>query len=74
MFYDPRISIGMIFTLIGTVLAAYGVATRDQAELYVKSLGINANIWWGLVLLAFGILILTLGRRGQIRLEKEKKK
>jgi len=74
MFYDARISIGMIFTLIGTVLAAYGVATRDQAQLYVKSLGINANLWWGLVLLVLGILILTLGRRGQIRIEKEKKK
>lgn len=70
MFFDTRISIGMLFTLIGTILAAYGVATRDQADVYAKSLGINANLWWGLVLLVFGILTLTLGRRGQRKLEK----
>ena len=70
MFYDTRISIGMFFTLIGTILTAFGVATRDHADAYSKSLGIDANLWWGLVLLMFGIVALTLGRRGQIRLEK----
>jgi hypothetical protein len=70
MFYDTRISIGMVFTLIGTILGAFGLATRDQADVYAKSLGINANLWWGLVLLAFGIVVMFLGRRGQTRLEK----
>jgi len=60
----------MFFTLIGTILTAFGVATRDHADAYSKSLGIDANLWWGLVLLLFGIVALTLGRRGQIRLEK----
>jgi hypothetical protein len=73
MFYDPRISIGMLFTLIGTILTAFGLSTRSNADLYTKSLGIDANLWWGLVLLVFGIVILTLGRRGQMKLEKEKK-
>ena len=36
-----------------------------------KSLGINANLWWGLVLLAFGLIMFTMGRRTQKRLEKE---
>jgi uncharacterized membrane protein len=73
MFYDLRISIGMLFTLIGTVLTAFGVATRSNADVYAKSLGIDANLWWGLVLLVFGILVLTLGRRGQMKQEKIKK-
>jgi len=73
MFYDPRISMGMLFTLIGTILTAFGLSTRTNADVYVKSMGIDANLWWGLVLLVFGIVILTLGRRGQIKLEKDKK-
>ena len=70
MFYDPRILLGMMFTLIGTILTAFGLSTRTNADVYAKSLGINANLWWGLVLLVFGIVTLTLGRRGQARLEK----
>jgi hypothetical protein len=69
MFYDPRILLGMMFTLIGTILTALGLSTRTNADVYAKSLGINANLWWGLVLLVFGIVTLTLGRRAQARLE-----
>lgn len=72
MFYDPRISSGMLFTLIGTILTAFGLATRTSAEVYAKSMGIDANLWWGLVLMVFGIATLTLGRRGQLKLEKKK--
>jgi len=73
MFYDARISLGMLFTLIGTILTAYGVATRANAEVYAKCMGIDANLWWGLVLLVFGIVVMLLGRRNQMKLEKEKK-
>jgi hypothetical protein len=73
MFYDVRIPIGMLFTLIGTILTAFGLSTRSNADMYAKSMGINANLWWGLVLLVFGIVTLTLGRRGQMKIEKEKK-
>lgn len=72
MFYDLRISLGMLFTLIGTVLTAFGLGTRSNTDVYAKSLGIDANLWWGLVLLVFGIAALILGRRGQIKLEKKK--
>jgi len=74
MIYDARISMGMMFTLIGTILAAYGLATREQALVYVKSLGIDANLWWGLVLLAFGVVVMFMGRRGQTRMEKSRDK
>ena len=73
MFYDARITIGMMFTLIGTILAAFGLGTRNNPMVYEKSLGINANLWWGMVLLAFGVVVLLLGRSGQMRIEKQKK-
>jgi hypothetical protein len=73
MFYDPRISLGMLFTLIGTVLTAFGLATRSNADVYARSMGIDANLWWGLVLLVFGIAALVLGRREQMKQEKIKK-
>jgi len=28
-----------------------------------RSLGINVNLWWGLVMLLFGIIMLVLSRR-----------
>ena len=71
MSLDLRIPMGLMFTLTGMILSGFGWATRDRADLYAKSLGINANLWWGLVLLAFGLSMLYLGRRGQKRLEKE---
>lgn len=67
---DARITVGMFFTLTGTILAAFGFSTRDRADVYVKSLGIDANLWWGLALLAFGIVMLAFGRRGQMKMEK----
>jgi hypothetical protein len=68
---DARIAVGMFFTLTGTILAAFGLSTRDRMDEYAKSLGIDANLWWGLALLAFGILMLAFGRRGQARMEKD---
>lgn len=67
---DLRIPMGLMFTLTGMILSSFGAMTNGRADIYSKSLGINANLWWGLVLLAFGITMLTLGRRGQRRLEK----
>jgi hypothetical protein len=67
---DMRIPMGMFFTLTGTILAAYGLSTRTHADFYAKSLGIDVNLWWGFTLLVFGIATLTLGRRGQSRIEK----
>ena len=66
---DLRIPMGLMFTLVGMILTAFGFATRGSA-IYARSLGINANFWWGLVLLAFGLTMLLLGRRSQKRLAK----
>ena len=74
MSLDLRIPMGLMFTMVGAILTAFGLATRERADLYARSLGIDANLWWGVVLLVFGIVMLTLGRRGQMRLLKESEK
>jgi hypothetical protein len=59
---DVRLPIGLLFTLIGLALAGYGLVS-DPA-IYQRSLGINVNLIWGSVLLAFGMIMLLLARRG----------
>jgi hypothetical protein len=73
MMFDARIPMGMLFTLMGTILGAFGLATRGNAAMYAKSLEIDMNLWWGVALLVFGIVVLALGRRGQARMEKAAK-
>ena len=58
---DLRLPIGLMFTIIGVLMAAFGLVS-DPA-IYQRSLGINVNLWWGLVLLAFGLVMLWLVRR-----------
>lgn len=58
---DIRLPIGFLFTLFGVVLTLFG-AFSDKA-LYERSLGINVNLVWGVVLLVFGLGMLFLGRR-----------
>jgi hypothetical protein len=61
---DLRLPIGLMFSIIGVLLAVYG-ATSDPA-IYQRSLGINVNLWWGLVLVVFGLAMLWLVRRGTV--------
>jgi hypothetical protein len=51
-----------MFTLFGLLLVIYG-ALSDKS-IYQRSLGINVNLGWGVVLLLFGVVMLVLGRRG----------
>lgn len=64
MILDLRIPIGLMFSLVGLILTLFGWKTRGSA-IYASSLGIDVNFWWGLVLLAFGLTMFLLGRRGQ---------
>jgi hypothetical protein len=68
---DLRIPMGLMFTFTGLILTVFGIKTNGDAALYAKSLGINANLWWGLVLLFFGLAMFLLGRRGQTRRAKD---
>ena len=59
---DIRLPIGILFSLLGLILAAYGIFGDPSA--YRQSLGMNINLAWGTVLLLFGLVMLLLGRRG----------
>ncbi len=54
---DIRVPIGMMFSLIGAVMVIYGLVTGSNKELYHRSLDININLWWGLLLLVFGVVM-----------------
>ena len=69
MILDLRVPLGLMFSLVGLILTVFGLKTNGDSVLYAPSLGINANLWWGLVLLVFGLTMFVLGRRGQKRLE-----
>jgi hypothetical protein len=71
---DLRIPMGLMFTLTGAILTAFGLATRENAVLYAKSDNLDVNLWWGAVLLVFGIAMLVFGRRGQMRTQREEEK
>jgi hypothetical protein len=70
---DLRIPMGLMFTLVGLILTVFGMVTSGSA-IYARSLGINANLDWGLVLLVFGGSMYILGRRGQKKADLEKPK
>jgi hypothetical protein len=58
---DIRLPIGLMFTIIGLLLAGYGLL--GDASIYQRSLGINVNLVWGGVLTLFGIVMLLMGRK-----------
>jgi hypothetical protein len=62
---DIRIPIGLLFLVFGGLLTVFGMASNSA--IYQRSLGINVNLWWGAVMLVFGLFMFVLGRRGQRR-------
>ncbi len=54
---------GLMFSAFGVLLTLFGLVS--DRSIYQRSLGINVNLWWGLVLLAFGLVMLAYGIRGQ---------
>jgi hypothetical protein len=65
MNFDLRLPVGLMFTLFG--LRLVGVGLLGGPELSEKSLGINMNLWWGLVQLVFGVSMLVPALRGRKR-------
>ena len=59
---DIRLPIGLMFAILGLLLIGYGLVS--DKEIYQRSLGINVNVWWGAVMLAFGAVMFVLGKRG----------
>jgi len=58
MTFDLRLPIGLVFTLFGLMLTIYG--RISDPSIYVRSLGINLNLIWGAVVLAFGLWMLVM--------------
>ncbi len=58
---DVRLPIGGMFVLFGAIITIFGLFS-DPA-IYERSLGININLWWGLVLFAFGAFMLIMAWR-----------
>jgi hypothetical protein len=65
---DIRLPLGLLFLIFGAVLAIFGLA--GDPAIYERSLGINVNLWWGTVLLGFGLLMFLLGRRSHRRMSE----
>jgi len=62
---DVRVPVGVMFATMGVLLVTYGLF-GDQS-IYGRSLGININLVWGLVILTFAVTMLglaKLSRRG----------
>ncbi len=62
---DLRLPMGLMFSIFGALLTVFGLVS--DRSVYDRSLGINVNLWWGLVLLAFGLAMLGLALRSRPR-------
>ena len=60
---DIRIPLGLIFLVTGGLISIYGFITRGNDLIYAKSMGINMNLYWGLIMFIFGLIMFLVGRR-----------
>jgi len=60
---DIKLPIGLMFFILGLLLTFYGFVTSGDAILYSRSLGININLWSGIGMLVFGLIMLYLAWR-----------
>ena len=60
---DIRLPIGLLFSIFGVLLIAYGAL--GSKVIYARSLDVNVNLWWGFVMLLFGVVMFVLGKRGR---------
>lgn len=59
--FDLRIPLGWLFAVLGLLLVLAGLRATPAAD--ARSLGININLIWGVVMIAFGLVCLWLARR-----------
>lgn len=57
---DLRYPIGMLFLLLGSILAIFGLVTRADTVMYAQSGGVNINLAWGVVMVVFGGIMTAL--------------
>jgi multisubunit Na+/H+ antiporter MnhG subunit len=59
---DIRIPLGLIFLITGGLMSVWGFITR-HSDIYAKSMGVNLNLTWGLIMFVFGLVMFLVGRR-----------
>lgn len=63
MTLDLRLPLGLLFAVLGALLALYGLLA--DAAIYQAAGGVNVNLWTGGAMLAFGALMLVGVWRGR---------
>ena len=63
---DLRIPMGLMFLMVGAIMSLFGFFTRGSV-IYERSVGMNINLIWGVVMLAFGLMMFLLGRASDKR-------
>lgn len=58
---DIRVPIGIIFSIYGVILIAFGALT-DRA-IFERSMNVNIDVWWGAAMLVFGLFMGALALR-----------
>ncbi len=66
--FDLRLPLGWLFATLGLLLVFAGLRATPATD--VRSLGININLVWGAVMIAFALLCLWLARREARRRNK----
>ena len=66
---DIRYPIGFLFLVIGALLVAYGALAGPGVN-DARSLGIDINLWWGFVQVAFGGIMVALAWFGSKKASK----
>jgi hypothetical protein len=57
---DIKLPIGLMFTVLGILLTIKGFISIGDKIYLIKSLGYNINLWSGLAMLIFGLIMLLL--------------
>ena len=57
---DIRVPIGLMFLVVGAIIAGYGIVTNGDPMYANHSLGININLIWGIILVLFSLTMLGL--------------
>jgi hypothetical protein len=61
---DLRYPLGMLFTAFGVLLVGYGLLRPEERAVLAV---VNVNLYAGLSMLVFGVAMLWLARRAELR-------
>jgi hypothetical protein len=62
MHLDVRVPLGLLFLILGLILAGFGLMSDSQIYA-THSLGQNINLLWGVIFALFGGIVLVIARK-----------